>query len=398
MKVVLPKNDGPSKKKPLLPLVPEPEEELTASNSVSYLLRVKPSDTDSPTFKKYVRILTGNKSVRAVLTWSEDQDKVVRGLHLTDFPDQYALTCGLLSGSAKTLYTNNVEAACRAAQAAAVATAADATARAAEGAKPLASYVTEQMLREGKREVLRGIIPHEAVAMVKRYLRRECRKPADMKVRTFYQHLLRVNEDELFALPPFGTNQTMSEDELIDIMLYATPRSWSREMDRQGFDPVVKNLAEVVQFMERIEQSEDFDAQDPKPKAASSNKKSKTTSGNGSSKFCLIHGKGGHSSDECKTPQALAKDSKSGGSGGKKKFGNKTWKKKSDDSTKKDKEDFMAFVKKSIKAGVEKELNSADKKRKASYDLNAFDEDLKDFNYEDMENLSLDDDESSIEV
>ena len=94
--------------------------------------------------------------------------------------------------------------------------------------------------------------------MVKRYLRRECRKPADMKVRAFCQHLLRVNEDELLALPPFGTNQTMSEDELIDIMLYATPRSWSCEMDRQGFDPVVKNLAEVVQFMERIEQSEDL--------------------------------------------------------------------------------------------------------------------------------------------
>ena len=41
MKVVPPKNDGPSKKKPLLPLVPEPEEELTASNSVSYLQKVR---------------------------------------------------------------------------------------------------------------------------------------------------------------------------------------------------------------------------------------------------------------------------------------------------------------------------------------------------------------------
>ena len=58
----------------------------------------------------------------------------------------------------------------------------------------------------------------------------------------------------------------------------------------------------------------------------------------------------------------------------------------------------MAFVKKSIKEGVEKELNSTDKKRKASHDLNAFDEDLKGFNYEDMENPSLNDDESSVEV
>ena len=160
----------------------------------------------------------------------------------------------------------------------------------------------------------------------------------------------------------------MSKDELVDIMLHATPRSWSREMDRQGFDPVNKTLSEAVQFMERIEQAEDFDpVSESKPKAAS-NKKSKT--GSGKSKFCLIHGQGGHSSDECKTLQALAKDSKGGASGGKKKFGNKTWKKKSDESTDKNKKDFMAFVKKSIKEGVEKELNSTDKTRKASCDLN----------------------------
>ena len=30
-------------------------------------------------------------------------------------------------------------------------------------------------------------------------------------------------------------------------------------MDRQGFDPITKTLSEVVNLMERIEQSEDFD-------------------------------------------------------------------------------------------------------------------------------------------
>ena len=63
MKVVPPKSDGSVKKNPLFPLVLEPEKELTASNSVSHLLRVKPSDDDSPTFKKHVRILTGDETV-----------------------------------------------------------------------------------------------------------------------------------------------------------------------------------------------------------------------------------------------------------------------------------------------------------------------------------------------
>ena len=398
MKVVLPKSEGSAKKKPLLPLVPDPEEELNASNSVSYLLRVKPADNNSPTFKKYVRVLTGNESVRTVLSWSEGQAKVVRGLNLTDAADQYVLTCGLLNGSAKTLYTNHIEPLCRAARETAANAAADNVAAQAERDRPLTDFVNAAMLRDGKREVLKGIIPNKAIAMVKRYLRRECRKPPEMKVRTFYQHLLRINEDELLALPPFNPGQTMSEDELVDILLYATPRSWSREMDRQGFDPVSNSLAANVAFMERIEQSEDaIPDHDSKPKA-SSNKKTKSSNTGGRGKYCLIHGQCSHSSDECKTLQGLAKESKSSFSGTKKKFGNKTWKKKSDDATTKEKKDLAASIKKSIKDGVDKELHSTDKKRKPSYDLNAFDEELKDFNYEDMENLSLDDDESSVEV
>ena len=70
----------------------------------------------------------------------------------------------------------------------------------------------------------------------------------------------------------------MSDDELVDILCYACPHSWTREMDQQGFDPLLKNPTEVVDFMERFEQAEDFKGpkvdHDSKP-AASENKKSK---------------------------------------------------------------------------------------------------------------------------
>jgi hypothetical protein len=82
-----------------------------------------------------------------------------------------------------------------------------------------------------------------------------------MKVRTYYQHLVRVNQDELPALPPFGRSQHLLDDEIIDILCYGTPKSWSREMDRQGFDPLTLTPTQVVDFLERIEQSEDFDGQ-----------------------------------------------------------------------------------------------------------------------------------------
>jgi len=51
----------------------------------------------------------------------------------------------------------------------------------------------------------------------------------------------------------------LSEDEIIDILLFGAPKSWQREMDRQGFDPLAVAPAETAAFMERIEMSEDFD-------------------------------------------------------------------------------------------------------------------------------------------
>ena len=401
MKVAVPKNDGTSKKKPLLPLVPDPEDELNASNSVSYLLKVKPTDVDSPTFKKYIRVLTGNESVRTVLTWSEDHSQVVRGLDLTDAADVYALTTGVLTGSSKTIYTTHVETSCANAKSAAIDAAAG-NAKAAERAKDPMEFLTERMVREAKRELIKGVVPNKIVAMVKRYLRRDARKPADMKVRQYYQHLLRVNNDELIQLPPFRPDQNMGEDELIDILLFGTPKSWTREMDRQGFDPINKALGEVVDFMERIEQAEDFDGQTidhaQKNQSSSNGKKKVKTSGKG--KYCLLHGPNTHPTDECKVLKAKANDLKDNNSSSfNKKKGKNSWTKKADEATSKDKKDLAAFIKKAVAQGVQKELHSLDKKRKSEHDLNAFD--LKEFNYK-MGDLKVSDDssddESSVEV
>ena len=401
MKVAVPKNDGTSKKKPLLPLVPDPEDELNASNSVSYLLKVKPTDVDSPTFKKYIRVLTGNESVRTVLTWSEDHAQVVRGLDLTDAADVYALTTGVLTGSSKTIYTSHVETSCANAKSAAIDAAAG-NAKAAERAKDPMEFLSDRMVREAKRELIKGVVPNKIVAMVKRYLRRDARKPADMKVRQYYQHLLRVNNDELIQLPPFRPDQNMGEDELIDILLFGTPKSWTREMDRQGFDPINKALSEVVDFMERIEQAEDFDGQTidhaQKNQSSSNGKKKVKTSSKG--KYCLLHGPNTHPTDECKVLKAKANDLKdNNSSSSNKKKGKNSWTKKADEATSKDKKDLAAFIKKAVAQGVQKELNSLDKKRKSEHDLNAFD--LKEFNYK-MGDLKVSDDssddESSVEV
>ena len=406
MKVSPPKeNSNNGRRAPILPLVPEDSEPLNSSNSVSYSLRVSPTDVDSPTYKKYVRVLTGNENVRTVLTWINDSALVKTGLNITSPQNEYVLLKNLLKGSAKTIYTESAETQAKNQKDTDVAAEADPTAKAALRARAIESFLSEDMLREAKKALIQGIVPNKIVAMVKRYLRRECRKPPDMKVRTYYQHLLRINNDELPTLPPFSPAQNMSEDELVDILIYATPKSWMREMDRQGFDPVANSLTSVVNFMERIEQAEESEGMrvDGPTKGNQGNSKSKKKPrSNEGSKYCLYHGNGGHTSNECDVLKKMStnlKGSKSSGNGGNAKFGNKTWTRKADDSTKSSKKDLAAFIKKKVSQGVKKELNSVDKKRKADddeFDLAAFDKDLKDFNYTDMDNLKIDSDDDEI--
>jgi len=101
--------------------------------------------------------------------------------------------------------------------------------------------------------------------------------------------------------------------------------------------------------------------------------------------------------DECDTLKAQAKKLKgnTGGNAGKAKGKgkNKTWKKKSKDEADKSKEELAAFIKKAVKSGLQQELKSIDKKRNDSMDIHAMDIELKEVNYEDMENLVISDKE-----
>jgi len=73
-------------------------------------------------------------------------------------------------------------------------------------------------------------------------------------------HIYRINTKEIARCPPaYNHTQCLTLDEIIDILLFGAPKSWQGEMDRQGLDPLAKTVTEVVEFMERIKMSEDFD-------------------------------------------------------------------------------------------------------------------------------------------
>lgn len=236
-------------------------------------------------------------------------------------------------------------------------------------------------IHECLQDVVTLAAPHGALAKVKRFYKRSCRKPADMGIKQYALRLSHINGEEFKMLPPnFNNTQSFPDDELIEILTHSLPSSWKKEATKVGFDPLVgKTLTEVVNFFENIEAAESFNpvAKKNSDDKNSSKKKVKVAfQGNkNSQKVCELHGPG-HSTEECRT----LKTQKNSGN-------NKSWNRKADEAKQKSKKDLAAFIAKSIR----KELNTFQKKRKSDDD-----EDEESVNQLDLNNFNLDMDDLSL--
>jgi hypothetical protein len=397
----------------ILPLVPIEETEAKSDQMISHTLRSSPADTASPKYKVNVRILQGDEDCRTIIKWSASVQKVCHGLNVTTHSPAIPIVETLMTGTPLSLFQAGVTKAKTANMDRRIAAAVLATDVAAgevvrrAGIDDPANLDMNQIVY-GLGHVVTQLLPRRVLPRVKRYLRRECRKPRDMKVRTYFQHVLRVNIDELPSLPPFGGAQSLSNDEILDILLFGTPRSWQKEMERQGFDPMNGTVADTLEFMERLEATDDFDGSPVKnnsktnTKKGGGNNKKPSSSSDGKKGHCMIHGEGNHNSDECYTLQKEAKKLKSSHSGntsGKAKdgSGNKTWNRKADHGKQKAKSDLAAFIGKEVAKGIKKHKQSntatPSKKRKNDSDNDEGEDlhmiDLEGFNYADMEDLKI---------
>ena len=410
------------KKKPLLPLIEEIETELSAADTHVFNLRADPTDADSDKCKVTVRVINGTEEPRTLLVWMRQAQTVCEGLNVTTWANRRRILHLMMKGTAKSIFDEAVARLAQAAMTAAAWAAADAANGGRNGAAGQAACAQEvalgvarhrhvDHLEESIKQMLAQILPAKILQRSKRYIRRECRKKHDLKVRTYYQRLLALN-DELGLLPPYGgAAQRLSGDEMLDIILFGTPKSWQKEMDRQGFDPMEKTIQEVVDFMEQIETSEDTeihtkdDDGDKKPaakKKKGTSSKSKTSSSNGK-KNCMLHGWGNHSTEECHAIKAQVAKMDNGDSKAVAKSHNKTWSRKAEEEKTKTQKDLNAFIQKALDSGIRKGIAAASKKRKSKgLDLNAFEDlddgELKEFNYEEMDNLKIDSEDEMSEI
>jgi hypothetical protein len=197
----------------------------------------------------------------------------------------------------------------------------------------------------------------------------------------------------------------LSNDELLDIVLFGIPKSWVKEMDRQDFDPfAMEDIQTLVQFCERMESAEDFQDTSNKQGSNSKNSYKKTKFSNnkgkpckGSGKWCEYHETDTHDTSECSVLKKMKESSGRSNSSDKKPFNkNKTWTKKSNDAKKFSKKELNALVKKASEKAVKKatkELNAVAKRKRDDNDdstsslhmleneMKDVDDQLKNFNF-----------------
>ena len=242
---------------PILSLVPvdDVDDHEDKTKTASFKIPTIVGDNDSPKYSFTMTILDSSKDTRQAIQWYKNVLRLFAGLSVTTAQAKTNLVKELTREAPAAVFNSEMDsrqnmelvrlqdAAVNALAPQGVGEANDvyaarvATAR--NGVDLAASYLDNDF-HQSLLAMMASIVPYRALAKQKRFMRRHMRKPAGMRTRAYVNHLLRINNEELPYLPPFGTNQGLSTDEIIDIVLYGVPKSWVNKMDEHDFDPLAR--------------------------------------------------------------------------------------------------------------------------------------------------------------
>ena len=250
-------------------MVPEPTTLIKKEDLAQVDLLSDPADANSTKVKFAFKILKGGHGEVAhdVIQWFINVERAFTGLNSNNGLLRYQMLQQFACGSALSGFNHNILVQAGPARAGLVATAQAAVNRddgtnaaRAQGLNDhlaamqaltnetvLAQNVGTGIVTTALQQLATILLPTKILQRVKHYLRWEARKPVDMGVREYLMHILRINTQEIPRLPPhFNATQSLSDNEIIDILLFGTPKSWQREMDHQGIDPLASTVLNMM--------------------------------------------------------------------------------------------------------------------------------------------------------
>ena len=292
---------------PVIPLERPKTRDFKKNEVLTFKLRSNPKDENSLTYDLSIPFFREG-TPEELLMFMTQVDKVIAGMNISDGPNKFALVRRLLQGDALAAFDNA------------------ATMHGAE---------TNDNFNLCGRDLVRHIFPTKALAKQKRWMRRFLRKPAEMSIRDFMSRMTEIN-GYLKKFPPFGADQSLPQEEILDIAEFGTPNSWQKQMVVQGFDPVNNTVSAFVEFCERLEQTESFKEKEESPKKAKATTGKRKSNEKEKSYYCKVHKKNStHDTEDCLTLK------NANGTGSNKHFKSKTWERKKSEKDLSEKEQMM---------------------------------------------------------
>ena len=194
-----------------IPYERKEQKKLSKDECLALKLKTDPADANSQDYELTIAYFN-NGTPKQWLKFLRDLKKALVGMNVTTGPNKYGMARRLLEGEALAHFNN---------------------AATANGNETNANFTL------CLQAVTKQVFPQQALLKQKRAIRRYMRKPVDVTIR---QHVARIVElvNLLPQFPPFGNNQTMEDDEIVEILEFGVPNSWKKQMLLQGFDPIGK--------------------------------------------------------------------------------------------------------------------------------------------------------------
>jgi hypothetical protein len=222
---------------PPIPLIKPEEAAYKTGQYTTLKLRSSPADRNSPVHEIQVPFFKDG-TCEQFFEFLDKVRMVFIGQHLQQPAQMFAFVRTVLKGDALAHFTQ---------------------AAISAGAETADNYVL------CVRSLTTHVFPQRALRIQKRYMRRYMRKPRDMRMRVFRSRVVELN-NYLDRFPAGFEDQKLDDEEVLDILEFATPNGWQREMVRQGFDASQATDQDLVEFCERLEFYENGNTPGPSAK------------------------------------------------------------------------------------------------------------------------------------